>query len=96
MVMNNNKMRVVKSYTTVNNFGSDTIKRDFEREGKINIIFYIQNKFIGVDVNGFSNTWSYNLNPRTEKDRLKNKNWVDRYVEVCFNSNELKEILNIK
>jgi hypothetical protein len=64
--MKNNKMEVVKSHTTVNNFGSDTIKRDFEKEGKINITFYIQNKFIGVDVNGFSNTWSYNLNTRTE------------------------------
>ena len=73
-----------------------TAQRDFEKQGYINISFTITNYKIGVSVAGFSvDSCCYICNPKTKKQIADNIKFIDKYVNSCINSNELKNQLNI-
>ena len=71
-----------------NQFTGFIAQLDFAKYDCHVLQFYINQKFIGVDIAGVSSNHIIYINP--QKNQVKqNKFFIDRYVLPCENSNEI-------
>ena len=71
-----------------NQFTGNVITQDFLKYNCHILQFYKNEKFISVDIAGFSSNQIFYFNP--QKNQVKqNKFFIDRYVLPCENSNEI-------
>jgi len=88
-------MEKISVKSTSEEFKGRTIENDLKRYGYIYVNFYIHSNFVGVEVAGFSQVSKYVYNPKNQKDIKLNNYFVDRYVNNCENSEEIKKQLCI-
>jgi hypothetical protein len=83
-------LKKISSYTTQGTqFYGNIAQMDFNRWGKIEIVFYIGKKTIGVEVAGLVSQRMFQIKPANEKEKKANQEWIERYVLPCYNSREL-------
>lgn len=59
--------------------------------------FLVRSDMIEVEVCGLvSVSYQYRFNPKTEKEILKNADFIERYISRCENQDQLKKQLGIQ
>lgn len=89
-------MIIINSHSINPVFKGATIEKEFRKYGKIGISFFVHNKRIGVDVEGFASTDAYVFEPKNNLQKISNEYFVARYIDNCYNAEELKSIFKIK
>lgn len=79
--------------TQQNQFTGVTTQKDFSINNCHILQFYKNEKFIAVDVAGFSASNIFNFNPKG-KEVKSNQFFIDRYVMACDNSSEILPFFN--
>lgn len=83
-------LKKITSYTTQETpFYGNIAQMDLNRWGKIEIVFYVGKKTIGVEVAGLVSQRMLQIQPANEKEKKANQEWIERYVMPCHNSHEL-------
>lgn len=89
-------LREIKSYTTQEgHFYGNIAQMDFNRWGKIEIVFYVGQQSVGVEVAGLLSTRMLKFKPANEREKAINQEFYNRYVLPCHNAVEVMiDILN--
>lgn len=89
-------MKIVQSYSEKQDFSTGRhAQATFARSGKINIIFYVYDHYIGASIEGFNLSIIYKKDAKSVYDIKRNDYFLSKYVGQCHNSEELLTKLNL-
>lgn len=74
-------------------FSGRIANREFIELGYIGLTFHKNSQFIYVDVCGRTSSKMFYLNPITKKQEKNNKSFIEKYINNCVNSDDLKNQL---
>jgi hypothetical protein len=81
-----NTLKKITSYTTIpNHFKGAIAKLDLESSGRVDVVFYVGKKSVGVEVAGFVSFREWIFNPKNEKEKTNNDAFVLRYIVPLHN-----------
>ena len=87
----------ITSFTTDSSVTTSRIaQKDLLNSGRIVLEFHICKNLIGLSIAGFTTIWRFTFNPKNDKQRRINQEFIERFVMLSNDADALMNIINLK